>query len=457
MQIKEYKLEKEAIDIFQNFLSDEYPVFLESQRDKEKLGRYSIIASNPFIKIIGKDEILKVQYLTEGKEVISKKKLLEELTNILKKYKIDYRGELPFVGGVIGHFSYELLKEIEKVDIEQIDDLSIPDLNVGIYNEVVVVDHLEDKLYIISNNFLEDSKKRLKDLESKVFEKNLNIKDIFYDNEVIVTSDITKSEYINAINEVKENIRDGNVYQINFTQRFQANLNKSSFTLYKRLRETNKAPFAAYLSYDDYEISCSSPERFIRVVDKKIDTRPIKGTIARGKTNKEDLENKNILKNSKKDQSELLMIVDLERNDLGKISEIGSVKVSELFYIEEYATVFQQIANVSSILREDIDLKDIFYATFPGGSITGAPKIKAMELIGKLEKTNRNIYTGSIGYISFNGNMDLNIVIRTVLCKENKAYYQVGGGIVWDSDPELEYEESLLKGKALREALLWKE
>ena len=381
MQIKEYKLEKEAIDIFQNFLSDEYPVFLESQRDKEKLGRYSIIASNPFIKIIGKDKILKVQYLIEGKEVISKKTLLEELTNILKKYKIDYRGELPFVGGVIGHFSYELLKEIEKVDIEQIDDLSIPDLNVGIYNEVVVVDHLEDKLYIISNNFLEDYKKRLKDLEIKVFEKNLNIKDIFYDNEVIVTSDITKSEYINAINEVKENIRDGNVYQINFTQRFQANLNKSSFTLYKRLRETNKAPFAAYLSYDDYEVSCSSPERFIRVVDKKIDTRPIKGTIARGKTNKEDLENKNILKNSEKDQSELLMIVDLERNDLGKISEIGSVKVEELFHIEKYSTVFQQIANVEGVLKENTKFDDIMRATFPGGSITGAPKISAMKLI----------------------------------------------------------------------------
>ena len=247
------------------------------------------------------------------------------------------------------------------------------------------------------------------------------------------------------------------MYQINYTQRFEAKLNKSPFTLYKRLRKTNKAPFASYFDFGDYQVVSSSPERFIRVKNRKIDTRPIKGTIARGKTLEEDKINKDILSKSKKDQSELLMIVDLERNDLGKISKIGSVKVSDLFYIEEYATVFQQVANVEGILKDNVTLEDIIRATFPGGSITGAPKIRAMELIGKLEKTTRNIYTGSIGYISFNGDIDLNIVIRTILCKNNIGYYQVGGGIVWDSDAQLEYEESLLKGKALMEALMWKE
>ena len=210
------------------------------------------------------------------------------------------------------------------------------------------------------------------------------------------------------------------------------------------------------MNFGEGEIICCSPERFIQVRNGIIETRPIKGTIARGTTLKEDMKNRKILETSEKDKSELLMIVDLERNDIGRISETGSVKVTELFSIEEYATLFQQVATITGKLKSDISTADILKATFPGGSITGAPKIRAMEIIDELEPTARNIYTGSIGYIAFDGSIDLNIVIRTILCKENKAYFQVGGGIVWDSDPESEYQESLLKGKALKEALMWR-
>lgn len=455
MLIKEFNIDKDPLEIFENFIEDEYPIFLDSQRDEKTLGRYSIIASNPFIKVMAKNgELTIIKENDIEKKYV--KSTLKELTELLEKYRVKYSGELPFIGGAMGHFSYELLHEIEKISIDQEDDLKIPDFNFGIYNEVVLIDNLEDKKYIVIQGFCGDEEKRLEIIEEKIF-KNSDVKDIFFDIDVKIKNCVTKEEYFNSIYEVKNNIENGNVYQINYTQRFEARLNKTPFTLYKRLRKTNKAPFASYFDFGSYQVVSSSPERFIRVRNRKIDTRPIKGTIARGKTLEEDRINKEILSNSKKDQSELLMIVDLERNDLGKISQTGSVKVKDLFHIEEYATVFQQVANVEGVLKEKVTLEDIIRATFPGGSITGAPKITAMELIGRLEKTTRNIYTGSIGYIGFNGDIDLNIVIRTVLCKNGIGYYQVGGGIVWDSDAQLEYEESLLKGKALMEALLWRE
>lgn len=455
MLIKEFDLDRDPIEIFENFLNDDTPIFLDSQKNENNLGRYSIIASNPFIKFSSKNTFITI---VETQNKISKSfngESLKELSNLLEKYKIDYSGSLPFVGGAIGHFSYELLHEIENIKIEQIDDLNIPDINIGIFNEVIVIDNTLKKIYLIANDFVPDVEKNILAIEEKIKGETL-VLESFFDEESEMENCVFKKEYIDCIEKIKNNIENGNVYQINYTQRFQCELNKSPFTLYKRLRETNKAPFASFLSFKDYKIASSSPERFIRVQNRVIDTRPIKGTISRGKTQKEDEENFSILSKSEKDQSELLMIVDLERNDLGKICKTGTVKVKDLFLIEEYSTVFQQVANIEGILKDNITFYDIMKATFPGGSITGAPKISAMKLIGELEKTTRNIYTGSIGYISFNGNMDLNIVIRTVLCKDNIAYFQVGGGIVWDSDPESEFQESLLKGKALEEALLWK-
>lgn len=207
------------------------------------------------------------------------------------------------------------------------------------------------------------------------------------------------------------------------------------------------------MDFGEGAIVSSSPERFIKVEDGIIETRPIKGTRPRGATPEEDKINREELLASEKDRSELLMIVDLERNDLGRIAKTGTVKVPELFVLEEYATVYHLVSTVVAEVKEECDAVDILEATFPGGSITGAPKIRAMEVIDELEPTQRNIYTGSIGYIGFNGDIDLNIVIRTVLCKDNKAYFQVGGGIVWDSDPEMEYQESLDKAKAQMMAL----
>lgn len=237
------------------------------------------------------------------------------------------------------------------------------------------------------------------------------------------------------------------------TQRFETELREEPLTLYSKLRQVNPAPFAAYLNFQDYQILSSSPERFIRSKNKKLFTRPIKGTRPRGKNKAEDMKLKQELINSEKDKAELLMIVDLERNDFSKVAKTGTVKVPELFVLEQYPTVFHLVSQVECELDEKYDAVDCIRNTFPGGSITGAPKIRAMEIIDELEPTQRNIYTGSIGYLDFNGDMDLNIVIRTMVTKDKKAYFQVGGGIVWDSDAAAEYQESLDKGKALVEAL----
>jgi para-aminobenzoate synthetase component 1 len=265
-----------------------------------------------------------------------------------------------------------------------------------------------------------------------------------------------KEGYMDALDAIHEYIRAGDIYQTNLTQRFQCQLQLEPLELYGLLRKINPAPFASYLDFGQGQIVSSSPERFIQVKGRSIETRPIKGTMPRGKNPQEDAANKKILENSEKDKAELLMIVDLQRNDVGKICKSGTVKVPELYKLETYETVFHLVSTVTGELKDDISPVDCVRATFPGGSITGAPKIRAMEIIDELEPTQRNIYTGSIGYLGFNGDLDLNIVIRTIICKDGEGYFQVGGGIVWDSDNQLEYEETYHKGKALFEALKYK-
>lgn len=243
-------------------------------------------------------------------------------------------------------------------------------------------------------------------------------------------SNFIKNNYLDSIKRIKSYIKSGDIYQVNLTQRFSTKIEEDPWALYERQRKINPAPFAVYLDYEDFQILSTSPERFIKIEGKRIETRPIKGTIARGKTLEEDEKNKKILLSSEKDKSELLMIVDLERNDLGKISKPGSVVVEEIFALEEYPSVYHLVSTISGELKHDTELKDIIKAVFPGGSITGTPKIRAMEIIDELEPTQRNIYTGSLGYIDFNGNLDLNIVIRTIVIKNKTAYFQAGGAIV---------------------------
>jgi para-aminobenzoate synthetase component 1 len=268
-----------------------------------------------------------------------------------------------------------------------------------------------------------------------------------------MTAGSSKANYLLAVQQIKDHIESGDVYQVNLTRRFTAPFKLPPFETYLRLRHMNPAPFAAYLDYGSGFILSSSPERFVQIRNGRIQTRPIKGTRPRGKTHEEDLSNRLELINSEKDRSELLMIVDLERNDLGRICKPGSIHVKELFELEEYATVYHMVATVEGVLETDVDAVDCLKAVFPGGSITGAPKIRAMEIIDELEPDRRGIYTGAIGYIGFDGQADFNIAIRTIIIQQGQAFFSAGGGIVWDSDPKMEYDETLHKASALFETL----
>jgi len=451
MIVKKIETSLSPFEVFRIFSNDDQPVFLDSGEGYENLGKFSIIASKPFLKFKSKNDTV----IVNGEKILDvNKKPLELLKDHLNQFKIEYNSDLPFIGGLLGHFSYDLCHHFEELPRTAVDDLDVYDINVGFYNGSIIYNH-QTKEYFVTDAEINIGSAlrvqmiidRVKSAELEELPTNITSEDIKID------SNMTKEKYIQSIKKIRDYIRAGDIYQVNMTQRFQTKLRTNPLTLYSNLRQINSAPFAAFIDYGEYQILSSSPERFMKLEKGDLSTRPIKGTRPRGETVEEDLRLKKELINSEKDQAELLMIVDLERNDFSKVAKTGTVKVPELFVIEEYPTVFHLVSKVECELNEGSGAIDCIVNTFPGGSITGAPKIRAMEIIDELEPTQRNIYTGSIGYIDFNGDMDLSIVIRTMLIKNDNVYFQVGGGIVWDSNAEDEFQESLDKGKALVEAL----
>lgn len=442
--IKEINTRLNAFEIFTIFRDEKDSFILDSSMDKEKLGRYSFISSNPF-------KTLKYKNSSENP--------LDSLREELNKYKTVNNTHLPFAGGAVGYLSYDIGNYIEKLPRTAIDDMNVYDLYFGFYDHVIVIDHLEEKTYIATPDIdIEKEKLIMERLEFTILEADKNgVNSICYEEKEVepikLKSNFTKKEFEKSVQKVKDYIRSGDIYQANLTQRFSGKTTLSSYELYRDLRRISPAPFGAYLNFDGFTILSNSPERFIKCIDRQIETRPIKGTRPRGRTEEEDLRLQEELINSEKDRAELLMIVDLERNDIGRISKIGSVKVPELFVIEPYANVNHLVSTVVGTLKDGKDAVDVIKATFPGGSITGAPKIRSMEIIDELEPTQRNVYTGSIGYIGFNGDMDLNIAIRTIVKKEDKVYFQVGGGMTWGSNPKDEYQETLDKAKSIMRAL----
>lgn len=430
------------------------PVLLESGTDPEGLGRYSILCCDPFAVFESRGD--KRMVLRGGMADVSRGDPLEKLRELLAEYTSTFQGPLPFYGGAAGYFSYDLKDQIERLPQKARKDIEIPDIHLGLYHWAIVVDHLEQRQWITVSEWVEEPESLIRRIEDLVEARLPAVRERILAprcSEPRITSNMTRDEYLESIRRVREYIRSGDIYQANFTQRFQCPMEGTAIDLFGKLRQVNPAPFSAYLDIGSFQVASASPERFIKVTGGEIETRPIKGTRPRGKTPEEDAANREELINSEKDRSELLMIVDLERNDLSRVAEPGTVKVTELFKLETYATVFHLVATVTARLRAGMTIVDCIRATFPGGSITGAPKIRAMEVIDELEPTARNLYTGSIGYIGFNGNSDLNIVIRTILCKEGSAWFQTGGGIVWDSEPELEFEECLHKARGQIRAL----
>jgi len=453
--------------LFLSLANNPYFSFLDSGSGvyKDDLGRYSFLAVDPFLVVKNKGKSIWI--MKKGGVDNKKGNPFNTLRQILNDLNIGPTpSDLPpFLGGGIGYLSYDLCHFIEKLPSTGKDDINAPDLFIVFYDQVLIVDHLLNKSFVAAIA-LPGDKARLDEKLKKFKEdllKNLNSPPDPIPNlapgkiasfqPLRIRSNFTKLSYLKAVERAKEYISAGDIYQVNLSQRLQTNLRVSPAELYQRLRIINPAPFSAYLNFGEIVVASSSPERFLKVTGRCVQTRPIKGTRPRGKNKEEDKKLARELLKSEKDRAELIMIVDLERNDLGKVCEYGSVRVKDLVKLEAYPTVFHTVSTVEGRLYPGKDIVDLLRATFPGGSITGAPKVRAMEIIDELEPTKRNVYTGALGYFGFNGAMDLNIVIRTFLIKENKVFFQVGGGIVADSDPEKEYQETLDKAKALIQSL----
>lgn len=459
--IEEISFYSEGISIFDNFKNDYMPFLLDSRLKHEEIGRYSFLGSNPFLVLKTKGN--KIELEKEGKKQNYQGDVFNTIRTFLEKYKIlTAEGAPPFQGGAVGFFSYDLGRQLEDLPDENLDDLGVPDCYLGFYDKGVAIDHFKKKIYLFATGLPFDGDKGYEKAKNDILElKNKILNNPYVDDEDINTSYVrgelikhfTKEEYCRIVQKAIDYITGGDIFQVNLSQRFSIKINVTPWQLYKKLVKINPAPFAAYLNFGDFAIASSSPERFLRMSGRDLETRPIKGTRPRGKNKKEDAFYRSELLNSEKDKAELVMIVDLERNDFGKVCQIGSVNVPELFRLEEYATVYHLVSIIKGVLREDCDFVDVLKAVFPGGSITGAPKIRSMEIIEELEPVKRGVYTGSIGYLGFNGECDLNIVIRTFIIKDGEAYFQVGGGIVVDSVPEKEYEETLHKAKALKNSL----
>jgi para-aminobenzoate synthetase component 1 len=385
---------------------------------------------------------------------------LEALRQVHATWRLDPRSlppdAPPFLGGAVGYLSYDLGRQLEALPAIAQDDLNLPDLRMAWYD--VVFAFRDGKGWLISSGLphAPESREReaLRRLEETLAWLEAEAPPLVpFEATGSWRSTFTREQYEAAIAHVQAHIAAGDIYQANLSQRFEIPVTGDPADLYLRLRDANPAPFGAFLRYPDLTLVSASPERFLQLRDGRVETLPIKGTRPRGQTPSEDRRLAQELENSQKDRAEHLMIVDLERNDLGRVCEIGSVRVPERFRLEAHPTVWHLVSTVAGTLKDGLDAVDLLRASFPGGSITGAPKLRSMEILEGLEPMRRGPYTGSIGYWGLDGSLDLSIVIRTALVKDGRAYVQVGGGIVADSDAASEYQETLDKAAALMRAI----
>ncbi len=461
--VEEIRSPLASSQLFELFRERPFSFFLDSGMDPVRLGRYSFAGSDPFLVVRSRGT--KVTLIRGGKEEIRQGNPFDVLRELLATYSLASLSGIPFTGGAVGYFSYDLCHFMERLPSTTVDDLNLPECYLAFYDTAAVFDHLEGKAYLVSCGFPElDEARRQRRVENRLKEikgrLRYGLPQLAAEagpppggEGIVLKSNFSREEYLKAVAAAREYICAGDIFQVNLSQRFESDLPVSPYELHRLLRKINPAPFSSYIDFDGVSIVSASPERFLQVQGDWLETRPIKGTRPRGKTAEEDRKLAGELLSSAKDRAENVMIVDLERNDIGRVCRYGTVKVTELAILETFPTVFHLTSTVRGRLSEGKDRIDLLKATFPGGSITGAPKVRAMEIIDELEPTRRSVYTGSIGYLGFNGNMDLNIVIRTFLIKAGRAYFQVGGGIVYDSEPEAEYQETLDKAKALIQAL----
>lgn len=436
-----------------------WPVLLDSAQADRRLGRWSYVAADPFLRLTSKD----------GRITLGDRAFTGDPFAVLQR-ALTYYGcrrehdlPVPFQTGAIGWLGYDLAHHLEHLPRPAGDDLTFPDLMLGFYDTVLAFDLHERRTWAIASGGPETAPEAALHRREVAMARLLALLDRSGPpesgpsnaGEVAIQSNFTRSAYEAAVGRIVEYILAGDIFQANLSQRFQCDLPDGidPFGLYLRLRERNPAPFAAFLGFDDIALASASPERFLELRGRQVETRPIKGTRPRGLTPQDDARLAHELQGSDKDRAENVMIVDLLRNDLSRVCRDHSVRTPEICALESFATVHHLVSTVKGELKEGLDAVDLLRATFPGGSITGAPKIRAMEIIAELEPTRRGPYCGAIGWLGFDGWMDTSITIRTYAIRGRTVTFQAGGGIVADSEPAAEYEETLDKARALLEAL----
>jgi anthranilate synthase component 1 len=460
---KKVKNDEEILNLIDNFLHEKNSFIFESVEKGKIRGRYTIFGKNP-------DKIWefnnKKSYLVQkNKRTKLNEKPEDLIEKIIENFKFKTPKNLPNICSLIsGYFSYDSIRYIEKIPNNCKNDLNLPDVRLLRPRTLVIHDNLKKKIYYIINIFSDekisnysqkykeinsDLSNLLKQSETKNFDKEQTQKS----KEINVRSNTSKNKFLAMINKAKKYIKLGDIFQVVLSQRFEAELTKKPIEIYKKLRVTNPSPFMFFFNFQDFQIIGASPEILVRLRDNKITIRPIAGTRPRGKTKKEDLYYEKDLLNDKKELSEHLMLLDLGRNDAGKVSKINSVRVTESFIIEKYSHVMHIVSNVIGKYNNKFSKFKSLLAGFPAGTVSGAPKIRAMEIIDELETSKRKVYAGGIGYFAANGEFDTCIALRTAIAKNNKFYVQAGAGIVADSKPKNEYEETVNKAKALINAL----
>tara|TARA_B110000438_G_scaffold214953_1_gene207253 strand:- start:1097 stop:2584 length:1488 start_codon:yes stop_codon:yes gene_type:complete len=454
------------VSAYMKISGGEYSFLLESIEGGEKWARYCFLGCDPSVVISTKGRTLTL--IENGKReqrVIESGSPLSAVKEILARYQPVQSAGLPrFSGGAVGFVSYDMVRFFEDLPEQTVDDLNVPDSQFIITDTMLVFDNVSQTIKIVSNAFLEgDNLERVyKNTIQKISALEEKLKAPLDRGSVTeeeggaplsFESNIEEEKFKQAVTRIKEYILEGDAIQVVLSQRLKFSINSDPFDIYRALRTINPSPYMYYLKFGDLQIVGSSPEVLVRLEDEKVEVRPIAGTRKRGKNEEEDRKLEQDLLQDKKELAEHIMLVDLGRNDLGRVSKISSVEVDERFTIERYSHVMHIVSNVKGILKKGLDCFDVLKAAFPAGTLSGAPKIRAMEIIDELEPTRRGLYGGAVGYISFSGNMDTAIAIRTLLIKDKAAYLGVGAGIVADSVPQSEFEETMNKGRALLKAI----
>ncbi len=442
-----------------------YAFLLESMEGDQKTARYSFVGADPFERIVGvKGGVNRIN--DRGVRTL-KGDPIALMREIMTEYRTPVLEHLPrFTGGAVGYFGYDVVRHFEDIPDENPDDLAMPDLHFIVAGKIIVFDHARKRMYVIVNmlsnttdpaSAYQQGMNQIDDMLERIDRPLLPAASLDggapAKTDRTVSSNMTRDDYEDIVRAAKEYIAAGDVFQVVLSQRFSMNIDRDPFDVYRALARLNPSPYLFYLRLDDVHIVGASPETMVLVEDRRVTVRPLAGTCRRDPDEEKDRLLTEGMLNDPKERAEHVMLVDLGRNDIGRICEYGTVRTTELMGIERYSHVSHIVSNVEGRLRKGIDGFDVLEATFPAGTLSGAPKIRAMEIIDEQETARRGVYGGALGYIGFSDNLDLCITIRTMVIKDGRAYIQAGAGIVADSDPRKEYEECWKKAEALLRAV----